>query len=438
MEEYLSILVIGFFCLLVSYLEYKRHATYLTPFNIMIYPYVITVMMINLFGRHFGFYSVNIESVLFVIACLIFFKAGGWIVESKFNAFPEQESLLDSKKHDDIGNLFDRYKIIFIVCAVVSIIASIIHLQNALVEVGGWIRIASKDFEDAYGKGFLSHLNQLNRPAFTFLSAYYFYSKKKYIILLLVLMFLSVLLLQIKTHIITILLSGIIFSYFLGLIKISFKKIIVYAAVIFALFNLSYVIGYSRIGIANAYSSKVQFYLVNQFFTYLFGGVIGLSEVVADGSYPIFSSTEVFAIPINFYNVIHGSPQLIDVIVHNWIPVSTNYRFFHYTNVFTFFGMLYMYLGRYGTYLYMFFTGIISYLSMKLACKKNAFIGFPLVYSFYLSFLATSFFDIFFNQLQIYHTTVLMLVIPFASDLLRKMNERANKIGFNYFPLKEN
>ena len=141
----------------------------------------------------------------------------------------------------------------------------------------------------------------------------------------------------------------------------------------------------------------------------------------------MYSTKIIFAVLINFYNTINGDSRLVDVIVHYWMSVSTNYQFFHYTNVYTLFGALYMFLGTFGALLYMFFTGIVSYLLKYFAYIKNAYIGFQLAYAFYLSFLSIAFFDIYFNQLQIYHTSVLMIVLPIIFSSTRNFSKKGLK-----------
>lgn len=419
-ENYLGVLILLLFCFLVSSWEKQRDGTVITPFGLLAWPYAIVVAMINLGGIYFGFFPVSLISILFVILCLLFFKFGEWFIELTFYNTGMDKKLI-SFNREELKTCFDKYKLLFIVLAIISIIAGIIHFHQSLRAVGGWFFIYSKEFQYTYSRGILGHIMQLNRSAFTFLCGYYFFSKKKFTLPLLILMFLSILLAQIKTHVITTFLSGILFSYIIRVIKFNFKKLVLYGFIIFIFFNLSYAVGYSRIGLINTYSHKVQLNLLYQFFTYLFGGAIGFSEILKSPTYPIYSSKEIFAVPINFYNILFAKKELVDVIVHYWIPISTNYKYFHSSNVFTLFGMLYMYIGSYATFIYMFVVGLIANFLKHMAYRKNAYIGFQLAYVFFLSFLTISFFDIYFNQLQIYHTSVLMIILPFSYDLIIKI-----------------
>jgi oligosaccharide repeat unit polymerase len=358
------------------------------------------------------------KSILFVMLCLAFFFIGGMGSVAFFGT--DNKKIRPSKNnHDRIMRLFDLYRPLFITLAVVSIIASYVHFYFSIKSLG-WLLIASKEFEEAFGKGVLAHIAVLNRPAFIFLFADYVYGKRKSILILLILMFLSILVLQIKNSIISILLAGIFFAHFYRLIKVNWRKAFLYAGAVYLLFNLSYVIGFSRIGISHAYSSQVQSYLLNHFFTYLFAGPIGFSEILSNPYYPLYTFKEIFAVPINMYNTLVGNHELVGVIFNHWIPVSSIYRYFHLTNVFSIFGVLYMYIGPYGTLIYSFILGVVAYSIKVFAQKEEAFIGTRLVYAFLLSYLTISFFGLYFNMLILYEAPFFMLVIPYTYLLYKR------------------
>ena len=227
MENYLGLLILLLFCILVSSWEKYKEGTIITPFGVIAWPYAIVVSMINLGGIYFGYFPVSVQSILFVILCLLFFKLGEWFIGLAFNNTGIDKKLV-SFNSEELKICFNKYKSLFIILAIISIIASIIHFHQSLKTVGGWFFIYSKEFQYTYSRGIFGHIMQLNRTAFTFLFGYYFFSKKKFTLPLLILMFLSILLVQIKTHIITTFLSGILFSYLIHVKKFNFKKIVSY------------------------------------------------------------------------------------------------------------------------------------------------------------------------------------------------------------------
>lgn len=409
--DILGVLILTLFCLTISLWERKRTGTTITPFSMTAWPYTFVVILINFGGIHFGFFPVHLKSILFVMGCLIFFLAGGMIIQQLLPTATINTKLIRAE-NNELDNFFNYYRPLFVVLAIISIGAGFINLYVSIQSVGGWMYIASTEFEDAFGKGILAHIMTINRAAFLFLFADYLHKKRNSTLILLALIFITVLVLQIKNHIITLLLGGLFFAYQFKLIKFNFKKIIGYGILIYVMFNISYIIGFSTIEMSHAYSSKVQLYLLNHFFTYLFGGPIGFSEILKDPVYPLYSYKEIFAIILNIQNTLAGNKNVINVIFYNWIPVSSIYKFFHSSNVFTMFGMLYMYIGLYGTYLYLFLLGIIAYLLRWLSLRNNYDTGWKLIYAFLLSYLTLSFFGLYFNMLMIYEASFFMLMVP--------------------------
>ena len=426
-EDILGAVLLLTFCYLISRWEKRRDGSVITPFSVLAWPYAITVALANLAGKYFGFFPVNMTSILFVMLCLVFFFIGGMGTVAFFGT-DNKRTKPSENVHNRIIRLFDLYRPLFIVLAVVSIIASYVHFYITIKSLG-WYFIASKEFEEAFGKGVLAHIAVLNRPAFIFLFADYLYRKRKSILILLILMFLSVLVLQIKSNIISILLAGIFFAHIYHLVKLNWRKVILYTGAVYILFNLSYIIGFSRIGISHAYSSRVQSYLFNHFFTYLFAGPIGFSEILSNSYYPLYTFKEIFAVPINLYNTLIGNPELVGVIFNHWIPISSIYQYFHLTNVFSIFGVLYMYIGPYGTFIYSFILGVVAYSLKVMAQKEEAFIGIRMVYAFLLSYLAISFFGLFFNILVVYEGSFFMLLMPVFFMFVRRSSK---EIAFQF------
>ena len=172
MGDILGVLILTLFCLSISLWERKKTGTIITPFSMMAWPYTFIVILINFGGVHFGFFPVHLKSILFVIGCFIFFLAGGLIIKQLLPT-----STTDTKsiqmEDSELDHLFNFYRPLFVVLAIVAICAGFINLHLSLQEVGGWIYIASTDFEDAYGKGILAHIMTINRAAFLFLFADY-------------------------------------------------------------------------------------------------------------------------------------------------------------------------------------------------------------------------------------------------------------------------
>jgi len=398
------------FCIGVSYFEHSKFGTVITPFGVIAWPYAIIVLMVNFCWKHFGFFPVSLESILFVILCLIFFIAGAYSVLFLLGD-KWQESIIVKKEQHDLGKILALYRPLFLLLAVVSIIAGGLQFYRVSMEFG-LIGMASNAFRDAYGSGPLSHIMLLSRPAFIFLFVDYLFRRKKSTLILLVAIFLIVMARQVKYHVIVLLLGSIYLGYLNNLMRFSLKKVLLYAVVIYVIFNLSYAVGFSTLGLGYAYSARVQTFLFNHFFTYLFGGPIGFSEILKNPAYPLFSSKELLAVPINLIGLFHGDHSSVNIIFSNWVPVSNIHRYFHGSNVFGLFGTLYVYIGTYATFIYMFFVGIFTYSIGSLARRDKSRIGFQLMYVFLLGFLTLAFFGFYFNMLSFVEGSFFMVLIP--------------------------
>jgi hypothetical protein len=418
LEEIFGTLLLVVFCFLVSLWEKSRYGTIISPFGTLAWPYAVVIALVNFTGGTIGFYSVSLLSTLFIIVGLAFFRVGG----SCAALIPLKERRLDENVtdgHQALEAVFGFYRPLFVFLACVSIVAGVIHFHRAISDLG-WIGIAGIRFEEAYGKGVLAHIMLWSRPAFFFLFADYLLTKRKTHLIFLWIIFIQVLVLQIKYHIAVLLLGSVYLGFLLGILKLNFKKIIVYACLVYLLFNITYVVGFSRIGLEYSYSPKVQFFLFNHFFTYLYGGVIGFSELLRDASVPIYSFKEIFAVPLNLYRFAVGHSDLVSVIVHHWVSVSRNYQYFHSTNVFGLFGTLYYFIGTHATFIIGFFLGLVTYFFRRLHIRRDAFLGIHLTYAYLLGFMTVSFFNFFFCIIDVYEVFFYLLAFPFLYRFFRR------------------
>jgi len=411
MEAAVGSLILLTFCIAISYWECTRYGTYITPFGVMAWPYAVVVFMINFGGKHFGFFPVSFISISYMILCYIFFLLGGMIIVQLLQRKDERITPIASTAKN-IGNLFNFYRPLFVFLAIVAIIAGSIHFYQSVGEVGGLRNIGSQDFDRIYGTGFLSHLQNLSRIVFIFFVGDYMVKKRKYLLPLLVMAFMVIFIRQVKYHVMGLVLGAFYFSILNGIVKFSIKKVILYAFIIFLLFNATYYVGFLAVGLDYTFASRTQLRLLNHFFTYLFGGPIAFSEIFLDPRYPFYSLKEIIAPPINIVKFLLQDSDLVDIIIRNWVPVSNNIDMFNAANIFGAIGMLYMYLGSYSTLIYLFLLGILSHLVWILSLRVKHAIGIQLVYSLLMAYLTISFFDLYFNKLVFFEASVYMLTIP--------------------------
>jgi hypothetical protein len=360
------------------------------------------------------------KSILFVMLCLSVFFMGGSLIYCFVRTENKHVSPLKSKT-GAVHDLFDFYRPLFVSLAVLAVSAGFLHLFLSIQEVGGWENIASKDFKEIYGSGILSHIMLTGYVAFPFLVADFLTRRRKTVLLLLFLLFCIILLRQTKYQSIVLIVSSVYFCSLNRLFKVTIKKIILSAVIVYGLFNLPYLIAFSIFGVEKIYASDVHSFLFNHFFTYLFGGPIGFGRILNDPMYPLYTLNEIFAVPINIVTFLEGNSNYVNIIFHHWVSVSAIKDYLHYTNVFGLFGMLYMYIGTYGTLLYLFILGTLAQVLFVWVTRSNIHIGIQFVYSMIMGFLTLSFFGLYFNMLIVYEVSFYMLTIPFIYRIFRNI-----------------
>jgi len=417
MNDFLGPLIIVSFSSILSYWEYSRFGTFVTPFGVMVWPFTIIVFIINLVGKQVGFFTVSPQSIAFVLLSYTFFFIGGQII---INFFRKSDGSFEPKANTskNLGHLFELYRPLFVFLAIVSIIAGLVNFLLTIRELG-LVNPGSEEFGIMYGTGWLSHVQNLSRLAFIFLVGDYIVNRKKHTLVLLILSFLVIFIRQVKYHIFGIVFGAYFFCLLNGIIRFSIRKILLYSLIVFILFNATYYIGFLAVGFDYTLSARTNIRLLYHFFTYLFGGPIAFSEIFSEARYPIYSFNEIVAVPINLFRFLSGDKNLIDIVINNWVPVSNLTDMFHTANIFGAVGMLYMYLGKYLTWIYLCLLGAFSYLLWGLSLRVKESIGVQLVYGLFMAFLTVSFFDLYFNKLVTFEATFYMLAIPPGYLLLR-------------------
>ena len=410
MSDSLGPLVLLTFCALVSYWEYSKYGSVITPFGVMVWPYTVVVLLINMIGKQFGFFDVSLPSITYVAISYSFFLVGGQIVNSLFKK-TVSEFELKPRTSANIDKLLDSYRPLFVFLAIISIVAGSLNFDSSIRELG-WINFGSREFLEAYGSGWLSHVQNLSRLAFIFLVGDFIVKRKKYILVLIVLTFLVIFVKQVKYDIFGIILGAYFFCLLNNIIRFSIRKILFYFLGVFVVFSVSYYIGFLVIGLDYTLAVRTNIRLINLFFTYLFGGPIAFSEIFSQAKYPLLSFQEILAVPMNLLRFLTGDKSFIDIVIHNWVSVSDRVDMFHISNVYGAVGMLYMYLGKYLSWIYMFFLGMLSYALWRVSLLVKEAIGVQMVYGLIMAFLTVSFFDLYFNKLVAYESTFYMIVIP--------------------------
>lgn len=416
-DHFTTVLLLAFVVAMVRWERYYS-STYLSPIFLISVPYTTVVVAINFIAIHFGYFTVSYEANLFVILFFGLFFGVGLMIR---RIFPHKNSSGQSRLAS-VELPADEFEIYYQIIAVIAILAGVLQFRQVIGQIG-LVNVGTPQFKELYGGGILGHIILFGRPAFFFL---FVSTVKRWNLvsgLMLVMIFSIVAVPQVKYQIIIIILTAGIFAVNLGVIKVTFRKSLLALVIVYFLFNLSFVIGFSASGLDYAYSDKVQSFLFNHFFTYLFGGPIGFSEILEMKQYPYSSVIELLAVPANIYKAILGDSQYIQIIVRQWIPISTITQYFHGTNTFGLFGMLYAYTGVAGAGFFTMLYAALAYTSFQLSLLKPENMAFQMVFAYIGAFLVLSFFGLYLNMLAFYEVLAYILILHYFVKLFMRLNQ---------------
>jgi hypothetical protein len=409
----------------LAMVRWERQATgaYLSPIFLVSVPYSTVVAAINFIAVHFGYFTVSYKANLLVTLFFGLFFSVGLIIRLMF---PPNKSASKSELSAETSGS-DEFEVYYRIVAVIAIMAGLLQFRQVIGQTGIF-NVGSPQFKELYGGGILGHIILLSRPAFFFL----FVStmrKWSYINALLLAMIFSIVAVpQVKYQIIIIILAAGIYAVNLGVIKVTLRKSLFAILIVYFLFNLSFVIGFSASGLDYAYSDKVQAFLFNHFFTYLFGGPIGFSEILEMKQYPYSSIIELLAVPANIYKAILGDSQYVQIIIRQWLPISTITQYFHGTNTFGLFGMLYAYTGITGAGIFTMLYAALAYMVFHLSLQKPRNLAFQMAYAYIGAFLVLSFFGLYLNMLAFYEVLVYIMILHYSMMFIKRLNEMTYRI----------
>jgi len=428
MENIFLLIIITLVSFALSLIEYKEYRSILTPFNVLMWPFLLIILYVNLFAIYRGYFPVTIKSIFFVgLNALVFWLMG----QNVWLCIRPKKNIRDLPERFKTFIVKNRTPLLFILW--IAILASIIQFVQVVAKIG--IKgIGEEIFGETYGQGILGHLTILGYPSFMLLSSSCFIIRDKIVELSILLMGIVLLISQVKYRLI---LPVLAIFYFVVFLKIMKKKSIVKhlyiaALLIIVVFFLSYFINFSaRSGWESALKSTN--FIAENAECYLIGGPIALGVIL--DLYEYSSSWKaIFQVPIIIYRWLSGS--------HNFSISSEKGKEIGYisvgdkkmTNVDTMFGTIYRCIGFQGSILFMLVLGILVYVIFNLALKRKTII-LILLSSWLLSILTfCSFFGYYFGLLLIFEVSFDIIFIFFLVLVYQSFNTQFVKVKR---PLKE-
>ncbi len=267
--------------------------------------------------------------------------------------------------------------------------------------------LGTEEFENDFGTGIVAHISIISRFFFIYLIVNY---KKKNlipIVLLLTVYFMY----GVKSWILIPLLAAVMIRIMLK--KTNFGISLVIIALMCAIL-IFYLVYYISIGPDMPFD-----FIVVHFFSYLFAGVLGLSEYVkVDGVVGVDPYMLINPV-VNFYNKIMGLE-----IMNTYSDINTSIGNDAEVNVKTIFGTFYLYGGPFWSIVFAFILGSIYYLLLIFTIKLKSII-ILITYFTLLSLLFFGWFDSYTSNLFMYEYLIFgIFLYSFFELIITKYNFR--------------
>lgn len=416
--------------LILSRLDRKIFGTWFTPFNMLSIPYTVITALAFLIAPSFDFAPLYAPSLcIWIIGLFIFWVVGfvlGWGIFG-----------LDGRR---IGKFYTLRLAVaksdteawsvkwanWAAWAMAPIL--LIGFLSTLRASGGWEEISSMEYRSNYSRGLHGHLIVLALALIILLIGCYGKSKKFQLLsiaLLMVFVFAS----QVKGTIFQPIIGGLAYRSLRGTSAPSIKRVLTLVSCSFLAFLLVYMTAFMIVDPLVARDWDVYSLLSRHYVYYLFAGPLSLGEAVRTHVTDVGGEWYTLFSPfINIYHVVLGSIALVPTgnALEKGMDIDYDRPLaFGGSNVYTFFGTPYLYLGPFGSMLYAVVVSLFCY-GLLIYTKRSGNEWVLVAYCFIGAQLFFGFFELYFSYL----TFLELLVYSFLLSFVTKWQQvRASKLG---------
>lgn len=404
---------------ILIWIEVKRLKNMITPFVFATIPFILIFILNNFVLIYFRFPPISLKSQLFISFCLLVIFLVGYLVSKFYKRItPESKQVFQG-----FADEFNKF-VPFIIGLSWFVIVMVIHRSMSLMTAhGGFSYFGNQEYEDQMIVGFVAHLVQLGKVCFLLLIFTFRKSRFK-IISLITLIFLGIAIasVQVKYHIIFIILMAFLFYTFNKSVKKQIRILVISGLLIFILFNAFWIMLTLAWGTFGFSRSGVWEFLLKQTLNYFVTGPIVLNTWLTHPAVkPDWTLLIVF---LNFFYVIIGNPLRLSAVP----LVNLNFQQTApglYSNVGTAFGVYYLIGGFSFTIFMVILSALLSYIFYFSMIKKyNPYFLFLTL--LFLTFNLLSFFVQYFTLLSTYEITVLFFGFILFFRLIKYSNKLIN------------
>lgn len=396
----------------LTLLEKKRLGSILTPFTVSAWPFIGIVITNNFFLGQLQFLPITTRSQLFILINLIIIWIAGYILSFRYANEINQER----RKISAVFDQWAEYQILFLIFSWIAILVTFFKVYGLMQSHSGFDFFTEQEFEDTMVKGIAAHFTHIGEICFVFLMVTLKKVKHKiYSIITLIGLFLAVAIVQVKYHLIWIILITFFYSNLNKDIKSQVKNIAKIGIVVLLTMNMFWIfllIIWGSIGTSGGWD-----FLVKHSFDYFVSGPIVLEHWLNLGN--TRPDWTMLTVPLNLFYVLTGNPLRI-----NATPLVSG-AFFEVapgviSNVGTSFGVYYMIGGFFFTIFMTTLVSIISYhfYYKSLNTKSTVIIFINLLL---LTINTLCFFGQYFTTLSPYENIALFVILIMILKLISQI-----------------
>ena len=403
--------------LLFTVFDRNRLNTLLTPFTITAWPFVVIILSVNFVLIHIQFPPVTLRVQLFILSNLILLWAVGFIISYLFK---KNDYKLNRVNYSQVFKEFVRFDLFLIALSMILVFVILNHTYTLLQKYGGWSFIGDQRFEEMIIVGPVAHLVQVAKVCFLLL--FFLYKKSKHKILIIITLtglFLAIASIQVKYHLIWMLIFGFLYNTLDKSPRRQLRSIIWIALMLFLLMNMFWITLTLAWGTFDVENAGIWEFLGKQFLNYFVSGTISLDQWLNwPGIKPDWTLLLVF---INVYYVLMGYPNRIEAVPYvsnGFLETAPGI----YGNVGTSYGVYYLIGGFSLTYVMTLAVGIISYIIFY----KSRTEGKPIllyINMLLLTMALLSFFVQYFTLLSLYEMTAILIFFIFIFKFINSVYE---------------
>lgn len=377
MDLLISIIAI-IFITTILHIEYTRYHYILSPLFLLSVPILTITLIVNIIGKHLGFYDISSKTTIINTCAFMSFALGGFCVKKVIKS-----------KNTLYNQSIKKPNVYIIISLIIIIILTECVLLKSTLGQRNIFNIGDQEFAQG---GIEAHIGNLitifiilliTSSRITILPL-----KKVFIYFLIIICLFLKFASSIKAELIIPIIGGVISLILYNKIKISFRNIVFGISSIFCVFaGMAYIFNFKD-------DQDTALYTFSYCFFYFTCGEIGFSQYLNDinNSYTenIRFITTFFN---NFYEKIYGFKDIVtyaDLSVTDWTRVTRDCEFIFETNVHSLIGEIYINCGIIIGIIFFFVLGLFSYFIYS-NYRKNIFL--TILYSYLGACLSLSFFS---------------------------------------------